>query len=538
MAEKLKEIPGKILEWWNKFTSRQKTVIISLTAAVIFTFALLITVFTRTQYAQLMVCADRTEASNVVNILEEAGIPHRESNDGLVVEVDKNKLGQANLALGAAGVTPGTIPSLSDYMDTSMSTTASDREKQYKDFLEAQLEYAFNSMEFIDNAIVMIDLGVQNGTLIAQQEEGSAYIQLELADAANFNTATATALARAAASYLHKDTTANITILDQYGNLLFAGGDDYTSAGIADSLQELRNQAESMVSSQVTRVILGTSQYSQVTVASHLDLDFSEYQRTMHEYERPDNSDEGLLAERDRYNSSSSGGVAGVPGTDSNDDDNNNTTYVWPDYNNSESESSEIHEAFLQNETMVNQSTPAGGINYGTSSMAITMISFREYYEENVKRQGLLDGLTWEEFKDNNGADVRLDVDETYYQMAAHATGIPQDNITIIAYERPVFYDKEGLPVSGTDILSIVMIILILGLLAFVVLRSMRAGRGDQEEEELSVESMLQSAAENALEDLDVETKSETRLLIEKFVDENPEAAANLLRNWLNEDWS
>ena len=228
-----------------------------------------------------------------------------------------------------------------------------------------------------------------------------------------------------------------------------------------------------------------------------------------------------------------------MPGTDSNDDDNTNTTYVWPDYNTSESESTEIHEAFLQNETMTNQSTPAGGINYGVSSMAITMISFREYYEENVKRQGLLDGgLTWEEFKDNNSADVRLDVDEAYYQMAAHATGIPQDNITIIAYERPVFYDKEGLPISGTDILSIVMIILILGLLAFVVLRSMRANRGEQEEEELSVESMLQSAAEKGLEDLDVETKSETRLLIEKFVDENPEAAANLLRNWLNEDWS
>ena len=29
----------------------------------------------------------------------------------------------------------------------------------------------------------------------------------------------------------------------------------------------------------------------------------------------------------------------------------------------------------------------------------------------------------------------------------------------------------------------------------------------------------------------------ETRKLIEKFVDENPEAVANLLRNWLNEDW-
>ena len=40
------------------------------------------------------------------------------------------------------------------------------------------------------------------------------------------------------------------------------------------------------------------------------------------------------------------------------------------------------------------------------------------------------------------------------------------------------------------------------------------------------------------LEDIGVSEKSETRMLIEKFVDENPEAVANLLRNWLNDDWS
>ena len=57
------------------------------------------------------------------------------------------------------------------------------------------------------------------------------------------------------------------------------------------------------------------------------------------------------------------------------------------------------------------------------------------------------------------------------------------------------------------------------------------------EEEEVSVEKLLDSIPETPLEELEVETKSETRKLIEKFVDENPEAAANLLRNWLNEDW-
>ncbi len=52
------------------------------------------------------------------------------------------------------------------------------------------------------------------------------------------------------------------------------------------------------------------------------------------------------------------------------------------------------------------------------------------------------------------------------------------------------------------------------------------------------MEKMLQSTPEPTVEDIDVETKSETRKMIDKFVDENPEAAANLLRNWLNEDWN
>ena len=149
----------------------------------------------------------------------------------------------------------------------------------------------------------------------------------------------------------------------------------------------------------------------------------------------------------------------------------------------------------------------------------------------------MTNGITWEDFKDANDADVRLQVDEEYYAMVANATGISADRITIIAYETPIFNDAEGFSISASDGVSIGMIILIIALLAFVVLRTMRAKKGDEEEEELSVEGMLQSTADSGMEEIDVEAKSETRLLIEKFVDENPEAVANLLRNWLNEDW-
>ncbi|MDE7282188.1 MAG: hypothetical protein K2N85_01140 [Lachnospiraceae bacterium] len=45
------------------------------------------------------------------------------------------------------------------------------------------------------------------------------------------------------------------------------------------------------------------------------------------------------------------------------------------------------------------------------------------------------------------------------------------------------------------------------------------------------------STPDTQLVDIAMEEETETTKLINKFVDDNPEAAANLLRNWLNEDW-
>ena len=72
-----------------------------------------------------------------------------------------------------------------------------------------------------------------------------------------------------------------------------------------------------------------------------------------------------------------------------------------------------------------------------------------------------------------------------------------------------------------------------------MVFRSTRRQEETTVEPELSVETLLESTAEeqSALDDIGYSEKSETRILIEKFVDENPDAVALLLRNWLNEDW-
>lgn len=536
MADRLKEIPAKVLEWWNRFTTRQKSIIIGISAGVVFAFAILVYVFSRPQYTLLMDCETTAQAAEIVEILDGAGIEHRESADALKIEVESSQISNANLAIASAGFVPDTL-SLSDILSGGISTTASDKEKLYQEYLEKYIIATLESQNAVKNARVHLNIPPQTGTLIEQEQESSAFVQLELNG--TFTSANAANMARAVATILGNETTANITILDQDSNLLFTGGDDYSTAGIANSMQELKNTAESYMANQVKKVLLATKQFNQIEVTSYLDMDFAEYQETVKEYYANEGYEQGMYAHQDIFESENTNDGGGIPGTDSNGTDSNDGTgYVSPDSSSSSSSSSEISTDYLPNEFMSQKKQNAGGINRANSSVSIAAIRYKEIYEEDVERQGLLDGISWEEYKSANSADVKMEVDPEFYDMVANATSIDTEDITIIAYESPIFYDKETLDITWQNAMSVIMFVIILALLAFVVLRSMASRSTASDEEELSVENLLQSTPTAELEDIDVEAKSETRKLVEKFVDENPELAAALLRNWLNEDWN
>ena len=122
--------------------------------------------------------------------------------------------------------------------------------------------------------------------------------------------------------------------------------------------------------------------------------------------------------------------------------------------------------------------------------------------------------------------------------MIALATGVNANNISVMAYEVPKFVEKPDTSRGLADYLMIILAILIIALLIYVVVRGTAPVKVAEEEPELSVEQLLATTKENqSIEDIEFSDKSETRRMIEKFVDENPEAVAQLLRNWLNDEW-
>ena len=537
MADRLNEIREKLLAWWNKFTSKQKTLIIGGGAVIIFTFAILIVIFSQPKFVNLKTCETATEAAEVVSILESAGfeIKKREylSQGGMQIEVKESEKPNAILALASGGFAPD-VYSVEDALKSSLTTTEADKQKKYILALENQLDRDLGTYTAVKSARSTLNIPPQDGTLTSRKEESSATIVLELSG--TFTTENAANMARAVATLLGNETTDKITIIDIDGNMLFNGEKDYTSAGIASSMLELQMQADSMITAQVRKVMLGTNQFDSVEVSCGLDIDFANYERTVSEFYAPDGQENGMIEYESIYESENTNGDGGVPGTYSNSSD--ETGYQYQDGSNSSSSESQRETQYQNNNSVEHKVTPAGGVNKANSFFAVSALSYRIIKEEDAKLQGLLDGITWNEYKvANQGTRTKMELDPEFKELVSNATGIPADNISILAYEEILLYDKEAVDISYTNIFSIVMFVIILAILGFVVLRSMRSKSGIAEEETLSVENLLQSTPAQELEDIDLESKSETRKIVEKFVDENPEAAANLLRNWLADEW-
>ena len=159
--------------------------------------------------------------------------------------------------------------------------------------------------------------------------------------------------------------------------------------------------------------------------------------------------------------------------------------------------------------------------------------------EESLEAQGLLNDISFEDYVDQNSAVTTLEVPDEIVQLVAAATGIATNNISIQAVQKPVYEAKEETAFGDniSNYLMIILAVLIAALLIFVIIRGTSPVEVTELEPELSVEDLLATTQEEALEEIEMGEKSETRILIEKFVDENPEAVASLLRNWINEDW-
>lgn len=538
MPDRIRELLNSIAEWWKKFTKKQQMIMVSSLLVVLVAVGILSFALTRPKMAIIKICENASEASTVQTLLKDAGIYHEISSDGMTFTIREKDSSAANILLGSNAIRTED-EALKEILSGSLSTTEADKAKLYKEYQEKRMARDLETLANVDKATVTLDIPQEDGTLIASEKESFAEVFLTLNG--EMSEEQALGLARMIATGLGNKTTDNISIMDSNLNLLYSGGmgELATASGMTASQLSYQQKFENKVKGDIKSVLLGTGQYQGVEVGINLPLNFGKKTTNRKEYDIADGRDQGFLDRDQTYDESTTSGNAGVPGTDANGEDGN---YMLQDDERTEQNISDSSREYLVNETLTSEEEGMGNILYENASVGVTLKTYVKYDEDALRRDGTLDDTTFEEYRAQiEGQGVqRQNVDAEVIDVIAKATGIDAERISVIAYQEPLFIPSSGSGRTFSDYLEILLAVLIFALLGFVVFMSTRKEKAPELEPELSVETLLQTTKENEednLEDIGFKEKSEARVLIEKFVEEKPEAVASLLRNWLNEDW-
>ncbi len=452
--------------------------------------------------------------------------------------VEQSAYSDAVLLMGKNKISSDEGMTWEDALDNSMVDSSEQRQTKATLAMQSSIRQGLMNFDGVEDATVYINRPIDDGTIYSEKKETSVSAALKLAKSTEIKAETASALAQYLANAVGNATTDNIVLTDTTGTLLYGAKEENALGGAITSNAEFQTKLRNQFVKNTSEMLMKAG-YDDVQIGSaNIRLNMDEVTELIKTYTANEGQDQGLYSHSYNYKSTGTSGAGGIPGTDSNGDvtDNmlqgsgtTNTETVLDKYD------------YLPNETVQNIKREVGAVIPEESSIAIVLTQYNVVKEESLEEQGLLDDVSFEEYVAQNSAVTDLETPEELVQLVAAATGIANNNITIQVKQKPVYEAAEEGSFSDnvTNYLMILLTVLIAGLLVFVIIRGTSPVEVTELEPELSVEDLLATTqeSEKSLEEIEMGDKSETRVMIERFVDENPEAVALLLRNWINEDW-
>jgi len=402
--------------------------------------------------------------------------------------------------------------------------------------IQSKLEAKLSTIDGVDKASVIYYPADNSRSILKAQQDIGASVMLTVNDKFDKKN-TPASIATYVAYAIGNSTTDKIKIIDQHGRLLFGGEAQDPEAYTAETTLTYKQTVEKWYADKMLELATINGYYN-AEIVPEIEVNMEKTSVMFTEYLAAEGLEQGVYDEYTKISSENTGVAGDMPGTDSNDE----TDYYIQTSGSGNSAYNEEHYKFKPSEKVTQTVRNSPFIDHEKSRMALTFRKAIQVSEESLEEAGELENTTFDRYVEthqNNLVEV-TDQDEidALKQLFSDASGIAVNNISLRVYEETLYIPK---PVEESMnfslILEILLAALIVGLLLFVVFRAMKPVETIETEPELSVERLLATTRENqSLEDIEFGEKSETRRMIEKYIDENAESVAALLRNWLNDD--
>ena len=542
MPERIIAFVQPVKDRWNGLEKVQKIQIAAIAAVILIAIIIAVFLTTRTTYRVALGGLDHIELMQIEALMDEHGIRNRSANNGTAIEVEDGRVMEARALIESRGIMAARDFTFEDALDFSgIGVTEHVTRQNMLRAAQTDLEVALAAFDGVLSARVELSLPDANRFFVQTADRATASVILMTSRV--LSRQEGEAIARFVRRGVLGLDMENIVVLDTNFNVLFNGEELENEDSAQDFMLELASQSRTMVNAMVREMF--AAMYPIVNVAPNLQFHqtMTEFQR--HEWAAPIPEMEGGLLQYEIAARASAQGMqsawepglgplqtATIP------------SYPWAFPQEMQASQQEHQRNFALNEFIeTGRSMPTGYIPE-LSSISINLarpviIERRHLMEANG---GSFSDTEWSNVM-NTTAHELIELPDAqialYQNLVRDATGIT--DVTIAAWTVPQFIDYAPTPIAFDQIIMYAILALLLALLAFALIRRTQPEDEEEIEPELSVEDLLVSTQmEEALEDELLETinfnqDTEAKQKLDAFIDEKPEAAASLLRHWLNE---
>ncbi|MDL2248872.1 flagellar M-ring protein FliF [Tyzzerella sp. OttesenSCG-928-J15] len=542
MQDRIRELGDNLKEKWQGLERGQKLrlglgvvcLVIALAVTLYFAF--------RPEWVVLYNNKDITTLSKARTVLNDANIKFNISDDSTSLSVLKKDEFTARAALNESPEIEGDLSFVSEdiFDKAGFGVSESVKKTMNKVAMQNELANSIKKMAGVSDATVFLNIPDNSSILFKDAVPASASIFIT--QSSDIDSAKAQAIADHVATAVSGLDKKNITITNQNMVVLFSG--DSQGAGSLNADYEIELKRKNEIDSKVFMAVKPF--FDDVKVISNIAVNTDKKEAEIYEVTplTPD-TDRGVVSEQSKLNETAeTTAEGGEPGLGSNNQ--TTGTYEMTDGGGGSSATRKEDKTIYDH----SKSTTYIQDSYGDlipadSSLSVTGYRFKFYDQKYMQDNNMLGDLSWAEFKEEKTTQmpVRVEVDEGILQSIQFGTGI--ENVSLVAYELYYFQDIEAVPVDWQLIVVFVILALLIVMLAVGLFRSAQPEEVLEVDPELSVEDLLVSTQleeekeeeVERLKDIDYSTDSEVKKQIDKFVEDKPEAVAQLLRNWLNEGW-
>ena len=518
---------AKITENLKKMKRSQLVLIVVVIIITIIAVSTVVSLSNQTEYAVLFTGMESGEAGEVYSALEEMGVPVEASSNGTIL-VPSEQVDELRYKMNAQGY-PSSGLNYDIYTDnaTSFGLTDTDKQLYYQFQLEQNISKTINWMDKVKSSTVMLTLPEDSVFVLADgnEREATASVVLDLRAGATLTSADADTIRAIVSKSVASLPPENITIADSQMNVYSVGASLGGGSGSVSEQIELQNRVAEQLRTQIINLLSPVFGPERLSASVNVVLDFDKEVTSSIALSPPVENDDnmGIIVSMQEMEEKVAGGnttAEGVPGVDENGG------------------------------APVYQATDGEDGDYYKVTRAVNA-EVNEINQQLERAQGQIKELSATLIIDG-GDDIAAILPDVRKQIAT-AIGVPEEKITVsnMPFEQNTQYaesmSEQTKILEQVEKNKLIYTLIIAGAIvgaALIIIMSVlsrgRKKRRDEEEdeEEWGTGQKLDVAADEdiSLDELTVQENS-TLEQIQKLARKDSELIAQLLKNWLSDDY-